>query len=235
MDTDTRRRIEELESLVKNIARPGRVTNIYPAKGTVRVEFAESYGLLSYELPVLVGKTQDDKHYHMPDIGEHVLCVFLPSGLEQGFVIGSFYSSVDTPPAATENKHHIRFSDGTWLEYDRASHHLRADVVGDVTIRNDGNTLVDSGGDITMKSPSLVTIDAPETVTTGKLRVEGLLEYMAGMMGSGVAATGALGPVSAKITGYLEATEINNEEGLVFSQHRHGGVMSGGDESGGPV
>ena len=142
------RRIIELESRVNQMVRVGTVSSLDADAGTVRVLCPDDDGLVSYSLPVLVHKTQDDKHYFMPDVGEHVLCVFLPIGLVQGFVVGSFYSDKDTVPVSSPDKTHITFKDGTVLEYDRENHILTGIVKGYVDLTVDEDVTIEVGGDV---------------------------------------------------------------------------------------
>lgn len=43
-----------------------------------------------------------------------------------GVILCSIYSDADTPPISDKDKQHVRFDDGTWVEYDRKAH-LMAD------------------------------------------------------------------------------------------------------------
>lgn len=88
-------RIKDLETRVNQTMRLGVVTSVLEKTGQVRVKLQDSDGIISKELPVLFPKTHANKAYDMPDVGEHVLCLFLPCGLEQGFVIGALYSDKD--------------------------------------------------------------------------------------------------------------------------------------------
>lgn len=128
-------RIERLEAKLNQMIRIGTVKTLYPETGRVRVTIADADGLLSYTLPVLYPKTHADRHYHMPDAGEHVICVFLPIGLEQGFVIGAFYSAADPVPVSDPDKHHIRFKDGTFIEYDRKAGVMEVRCVNEIIVK----------------------------------------------------------------------------------------------------
>jgi len=151
------RRIIELESRVNQMVRVGTVSSLDAGAGTVRVLCPDADSLVSYSLPVLVHKTQDDKHYFMPDVGEHVLCVFLPIGLVQGFVVGSFYSDKDAVPVSSPDKTHITFKDGTVLEYDRDSHILTGNVKGYVDLTVDEDVTIKVGGDVSAQVDGNVT------------------------------------------------------------------------------
>lgn len=130
MLTENSERQERLEEKVNHMVRIGTVTGTDPATAKVRVQFGDADRMVSYDLPVLFRKTQDDKDYQMPDIGEQVLCLFLPYGAEQGFVLGAVYSQADVPPVISQDKKHRLFADGTWREYDRSSHLLSGKNVG---------------------------------------------------------------------------------------------------------
>jgi len=164
-----------LISTLKNIIRVGLVSSIDAEKCTAKVVFHEKDDLVSHDMPVIQRQTLKNKDYQMPDIGEHVLCLCLPNGLEQGFIIGSLYSKADVPPVINKDKRHIKFEDGTTIEYDRKSHTLTVNmqsgtanitaptinVVGNVNI--DGNLTI-SGTTITGGSINLNTHTHPESI-----------------------------------------------------------------------
>ena len=64
-------------------------------KGRVRVAFPDRDQMESWWLPVIFAKTQNDKMYWMPDIGEQVICL-MDEYDEDGAVAGAIYSSADT-------------------------------------------------------------------------------------------------------------------------------------------
>lgn len=105
----------------------------------VRVTFREFDQMLSYWLPVVVPKTQDDKVFWLPDPGEQVVCL-MDEHDEAGVVLGAIYSQPDRPPVADANKYHIGFKDGTSFEYDRGLHVLRAAFEDGTAISYDAGT-----------------------------------------------------------------------------------------------
>ncbi|MBI9092725.1 MAG: phage baseplate assembly protein V [Desulfobacterium sp.] len=136
MIQDIANRLTRMEERFNHFVRVGVVVSTKPETGTVRVQFMDADGMVSHDLPALVPKTMEDKHYHMPDVGEQVLAIFLPLGLEQGFVLGSFYSNSDQVPVQDQNLHHVRFKDGTTVDYDRARHLLKINCVGRVVVNS---------------------------------------------------------------------------------------------------
>jgi len=147
--------IKQLQAAVNQIIRQGIVTSVYPDRGTVRVKLPDSGGIVSKELAVLFQKTQDNKDYDMPDIGEQVVCLFLPNGMEQGYVIGSPYSTVDKVPVTDADKKHYSFKDETWFEYDRKTHKFKVFIKGTIDIHADGKITIDSGEHIQLTAPRI--------------------------------------------------------------------------------
>jgi phage baseplate assembly protein V len=142
---------------VGQLVRVGVVVSTNFAAATARVQFGDADDLVSYDMQIVFPKTSKDKFYNMPDTGDQVVCLFLPNGLEQGFILGSVYSTVDVPPVQSPDKDHITYSDGTVIEYDRAAHVLTANVQGTATIQSTG----------------LLTIKAPSIALTGTVTVNG--------------------------------------------------------------
>jgi phage baseplate assembly protein V len=161
---DLEQRIKALEAVVNQMVRQGVVSSVNDGAATVRVKIPDADNTVSKELPVLFRKTQDNKDYDLPDVGEQVVCLFLPNGLEQGFVLGSPYSSVDMPPVSNRDKKHYAFSDGTWVEYDRKEHKLTGVIKGDVDLVVDKDVVVDVGNDLTATVGKTASIDAGTSV-----------------------------------------------------------------------
>lgn len=142
---DIARRLADLERKVNSISRVGVVSAVDRTKCKVRVTFERN--VVSNWLPVMVKQSSANRDFWMPALDEQVFCVFLPSGQEIGFVIGSFYSDEDAIPdgADAEGLRVVEFSDGARIEYSTEDSIFRL-IVGDIelTITSD---LVQIGGD----------------------------------------------------------------------------------------
>ena len=154
-------RFLELESIVKNMFKVGIVESFNQENDTARVVFEES-NLKSYNLPIMVKQAKENKDYYVPDIGESVLCLFLPTGIESGFIIGSCYNQKDRPPVTDQNKRTVKFKDGTIIEYDRKQHKLTADVKGDIDIKATGKIDINASGAMNIHSDTSINITAPK-------------------------------------------------------------------------
>ena len=142
----------------------GLVTATDPATCRCRVNFADHDAVVSDWLPVLHHKTGQDKSYWLPDVGEQVCCL-MDDHAEFGCILGAIYSDADQPPVSSQDKFHVKFKDGTTIEYDRASHKLAANVQGDVELTATGTLTGGITGNTTLTTP-LCTIN-------GNLKVNG--------------------------------------------------------------
>lgn len=199
----------------------GTVSAIDEAACRVRVRLDSLDNLRTDFLPVLRPKTLQDKHYSLPDIGEHVAVLLDPNG-EEGVVLGAIFSEADMPPVSSVDKFHVKFKDEAEFEYDRAAHALT--IKGGILTIN-----VEAGSSVTIKAGESVTIDAPQSTFTGNVMVEGSLTFMQGMTGYG-----APGAATATINGTLNATVDVAANGVSLVNHVHGGVQPGGSNTGKP-
>jgi phage baseplate assembly protein V len=144
------------------------------ANARVRVTFPDRDQLQSWWLPVVFAKTQNDKAYWIPDVGEQVVCT-MDEYDEDGAVLGAIYSSADVVPVTNADKLHWTFKDGGVFEYDRAAHALLMSIPsgGTVTIAangasiaidGSGNVAIDGSGNVTINGSGNVSIVAAELI-----------------------------------------------------------------------
>jgi phage baseplate assembly protein V len=107
-------------------------------RAKVRVLFPDYDEVISWWLSVVFFKTQNDKAYWIPDIGEQVVCL-MDLRDEAGAVLGAIYSEVDVPPVNSANKFHLAFQDGTSFDYDRVAHILDLLFEDTTEIKYDAN------------------------------------------------------------------------------------------------
>ena len=85
------------------------------AHAKVRVVFPDYDEVISWWLPVIFWKTQDDKAYWIPDIGEQVVCL-MDLRDEAGAVLGAIYSAADATPVNSADKFYVGFKDGAHFD-----------------------------------------------------------------------------------------------------------------------
>lgn len=144
-----------MNNILKNIVQIGIVSSVNPKNCTARVHNEITSG----ELSVLVRGSFSAKDYWMPTPGEQVLCIMMPNGNTQGFIVGAFYSDADKPPVTDANKRHVKFPDGTSVEYDLSTKTMSIDTKGPVNVTT---TEV-----ISLTAPKGITLTASDSSGTG--------------------------------------------------------------------
>ena len=115
---------------IKSLIRCGKVSAVIAERCAVRVVFDDLDSLVSAELFVLQSPLR-----HLPDVGDSVVCLMAPNDEHgSGFVLGSFYTEKNIPPAQNQNISMIKFGDGTEIKCDRESHELRINCTGKIFI-----------------------------------------------------------------------------------------------------
>lgn len=185
---------DETMEFLKSIIRIGEVSSVDAEKGTARVVFDDFDSIVSYDLQVICRNTFANRDYAMPDIGEDVVCIFLPTGTEAGFILGSVYAGEITPPENTIDRRCVEFSDGSKFTYDREAHKFTVSI-GDTSI-----TVDQSGVDV----ESSDTIHAKIGQTEATISGNGVDVQTSGSVHAKVGGTEAtIGTDGVSITGNL--------------------------------
>lgn len=156
--------------------RLGTVCDKNSAKCLLRVEFSED-DITSDWLPMCVPAGAKNSFFAMPDIGEQVACL-MDERCENGVVMGAIYSKSVQPKQAGDDVSSAVFSDGTKVVYNRSSHLLLVETVGDITIKTSANVSVECKNvsvqctNATVKATA-TKIDSPNSEFTGNVKVGG--------------------------------------------------------------
>jgi len=177
------RRLRALENTRPASLRWGEVTQVDETTGTARVKIHDADGMVSKPLRVRQSRTHKDQEQELPDLGEHVGCIFSGQGLEEGLVLGAVYSTKNPSPGKPPYVWYHRFADGTELEYDRETHRLTGTVKGEidlavekdvrvkclqgVTLEADGNILVKSAKTLTLEGGISIVLRTPSLLIQG--------------------------------------------------------------------
>ncbi len=208
MRLDFRGQDDEDGRQLSMMIRVGEVTATNPSAHKVSVTFDDDDGQTSGELPVLVPNTLENHDHAMPDVGEDVLCIFLPTGTEEGFVLGSFYAGNVQNPESSQNVRATTFKDETRIAYDRSSHEYTIDIQNTHIKANQQNIEMESptqihlttqtllltvGGTTMTLNGSSATIDTSDITFTGNMDVTGTLHTSGDIStAGGVTASGAV-------------------------------------------
>lgn len=159
---------EELKQLI----RWGVIVSVNK-NNTARVRFTDMDSIISYDLHILVSNANKNQYQAPPDVGCNALCIMMPTGHSDGFIVGTFYNSSNPAPIDSLNQvMHWTFEDGTILDYDKSTSTLKADVKGPVNVKTTSTAMVDAATSATVKCPKIqlegdVTIKGDLTVISG--------------------------------------------------------------------
>lgn len=157
---------------LKQLIRWGVIVSV-KNDNTARVKFSDIDDIVSYDLRILVSNANKNKYQAPPDVGCNALCIMMPTGHSDGFIVGTFYNSNNPAPIDSLNQvMHWTFEDGTILDYDKSTHTLKADVKGPIDVKTTTTAFVEAIESATVKSPDIqltgdVTINGNLTVIVG--------------------------------------------------------------------
>lgn len=224
------RTLQNAPDTLSHLVRYGRVTARDEATMRVQVECEDTVtdALVTDWLPVLTPRAHGDRQYDLPDVEDRVLCLFLPIGLEAGFVLGSLYSD-NAPPVVQGDKWHRAFKDGTTIEYDRKENRLTARFRGNgiIDVEAEGKTTIRAKGRISLESPDGITLKAPTIALAGNLTQEGY--------GGGAATSVLRGSFTVREGGIAVPDRDVSAGKVSLRKHEHENVENGPDVSGAPV
>ena len=223
--------IGELDRRMGNVVRFGTVTEVDAANALAKVDLGD---LVTDWLPWATSSAGDDRVWVTPDVGQQVI-IASPGEPSQGAIIGSLFRNASPANGNDGKDRRITFKDGTVVEFDRTGSVLNIDVnaAGSIRINIGSTTLLLQDGQATLTTPKLV-VDSPDSTFTGAVKVQGLLTYQAGLVGSGGSGASLTGAFN--LTGsYTSTGSMTNNGKAVGSTLRVTGVQSGGSTSGTPV
>jgi phage baseplate assembly protein V len=172
----------------------GVVEAVDAAAARARVRF-DDIGITSDWIPVAARSSKLSKERWPIDEGEHVCCM-MDARCERGVVLCAIYSEAEPPPVTNNDKYHVQFSDGTTVEYDRATHTLALDVKGPVTLKAAGSVTIEAQGQVAVKAPSIAMLGTgggTQAALTGNFTLVGNLNMTGNLATDGnISATGTI-------------------------------------------
>ena len=203
----------EAMRLIANLIKEGVIEAVDP-KGFVRVRHG---GILSDWLGYFVPAAGGVSVHRPPSIGER--CIMLsPSGeTANAVVLCGLASAAHPSPSASAEETVVVFPDGARIEYHHSS--------GFMNISG-----IQSGK---VQAAQSLTFDTPQSTFTGQVTAQGLFTYQAGMSGTGGGA-GTVIQGAINHNGTLTNTGKISSNGVLLDEHKHTGVLAGGERTGAP-
>lgn len=196
----------------------GEVSSVNPAAGTARVVFADDDDLVSYDLQVIHINAHGNRDYALPDVGTDVVCLFLGSGAEEGFILGGVYTDGNPPPEGSIDVRAVEFADGTVVKYDRAGHVLSVKIGGLTITANQQQIAINAPALAAITAGSQIALTAPTlTLTMGSTQME-LTGSKATIISSNLEFQGTM-----RVTGTLAVSgDITTDGGVTAAKAVHG-------------
>lgn len=214
----------EIRRLIINLIRKGSVMDVdlNSKPPTCRVSVGDpddpdGEGLQTNWLPFFAPRAGLTREWNPPTKGEQVV-LFCPMGdPAQGTVLCGLFSDDAPAPSTSPNKHMRAYPDGATVEYDHASHSLKADLPAGATV------LIVAPGSVNVQTQTAtvkaddVTLDAKQTTVTGNMLVKGAFVFESGMSGK----AGASGGPAAIIAGTVAVSDDVIAGGKSGAHHSH--------------
>lgn len=144
--------------------RVGKVTNVYPDTGKVKVLYEDTNNT-SMPLSMLTLNNE----YSMPEIGDRVLTVHMENGSSKGFVLGTYYGGGMKPTASSGYRKDL--GGGAYVSCQNGKYLLKAK---NVTIEADNIAFACSGGTITANDIIKNLGDIEEELSSVKSKLSSL-------------------------------------------------------------
>lgn len=191
--------------------------------------------------------------WNPPTVGEQVTLLSPGGDLAGALVIGGIHQNDHPAPSTDPNKTVTVYPDGATVSYDHAAHALAitlpAGGTADITVP-DRITVHCTTANVTASDSATVhsqqiTLDAPQTTTTGHLTVMGLTTMLGGFSASGASAVPGAQSVGRMSIPLLSTREIETTSTvsadtdvrsgpISLRTHAHDKVQQGTDLSGLP-
>lgn len=196
-------RTEDLYRLIANLLRIGVVFDVDLVAVRVRVFSGD---LESDWLPWFELRAGTTTTWNPPTLGEQVIMLCPGGDLTAGIVLTGLNSEAIPAPSASADEHVTQYPDGARTVYDHVAGAMT--ITGIKTLR--------------IEAADKIVFDCPLSVFLGKVVIEDLLTYLAGLAGqNGKGNTTAISGDLRHHSGQLSSN------GVVLDIHDHGGVLRG--------
>lgn len=138
------------------VPRYGYVSDFDPDRMMARVRFPDLGDLISGWLPVGVMNSLNNHDEFALDIDEHVFCIMMGSGVEEGIILAAIYDDKNKPSNKNREQRYTKFQDGTEIFYDREEHKLLAkNSTGSFIRMQDGEIEIHGANHVNITAPRI--------------------------------------------------------------------------------
>lgn len=165
---EIKNKLSDVLSMLRKLVCIGEVSIVDAQLRRVRVTFPGLPYPESDWLPVLGMRSKSVSISCNLEVGEQVLCLFIPSGsMMSGYVLGSMANKSAKPYIANVDKFGVQFKDGTLLEYDQSTQTgvLKIGGAAPAIIVNPDKVLIDAKLEVTGATELLDTLKVVKATT----------------------------------------------------------------------
>lgn len=209
--SNTRFDLSDAMRRIGGMIRLGTIATVEPQYGYATVAIG---ALRTRPLPWLTIAAGADKTWRCPSVGEQVL-VLSPSGdLANGVIICGAYSTQNPAPSQDADEWLIAWRDGAECRYNTTTGALNVIGVTTINIECNGKTTISIGGDadVTIGGAANIDVTGNTNIKTPTLALDG----------------------DMTCTGTITAAVEVEAAGISLTTHKHGGVQTGGGQTGLP-
>lgn len=203
----------EIRRLINNLIRVGIVIAV-DAKNGCRIQTGD---LETDWLPWITLRAGATRTMNAPSIGEQVIILAIGGELTTAFVLTGIFSDEHPEPTESLTADHRTYSDGAVIEYEPTTGKLIATGIKTALIKA-SDFITATAPTVTVNASEQILFDTPSVICTNNLTTATLNVLQGGEM------AGDFNHNGGAIT----------SNGITLHDHKHGGVRSGGDTSGGP-
>ncbi|CAI2132773.1 phage baseplate assembly protein V [Serratia marcescens] len=207
--------IAELYRLLCNLVRTGVVAEVDLTTQRCRVTSGQ---LSTTWLPWLTHRAGRSRTWWAPSVGEQVVLLAIGGELSTAFVLPALYSDASPAPSASADAWHVAFPDGAIIEYEPDTGALSATGVKSAAIKASDSISAESQ-QVTVKASVKIMLDTPEVECSNHLSAKTFSVTEGGRMSGDITHSGG----------------TFSSNGIVVDDHKHGGVQTGGGQTGKPV
>lgn len=203
--------VQELYRLLMNLLRQGIVEEVDLDNECCRVRSGE---LLTDWIKWGTHRAGESRSWWAPTVGEQVLIAAIGGELTTAFILCSLYSNKNPAPSHSANALHHSFPDGAVIEYEPENGTLKATGIKKAIVEAADRVEV-STKKVICKASVEILLDTPQVTCTKNLTTATLSVKEGGEM------TGNFNHTKGTFT----------SNGVVVSNHDHGGVERGGSRT----
>jgi phage baseplate assembly protein V len=134
----------------------GKIVEVSAEKCLYRVEFQDK-GFTSRPLPRIVLNSLSNKDESHLDVNEHV-AVAMDTNYENGVILGAIYDSKNLPASPNKDVRKTTYSDGSFVEFNRATKKLAISSEGEVEILKSTNTKITASEKIILTPGTFIEV-----------------------------------------------------------------------------